>query len=234
MTPDINGLSARTRYHELLLSLNDTAQAPDDPSQTPQGGSRDLIRFITPFNQVLPRFSTNSYIQLLRSPIVPPSKSISTLSRIQKTPNNQGFWRSVVDILVFGTRFVRQDLGVKSGGFGSGSLYRGWWLDDTSQTPQDVSRDLVRFIMPFNQVLPRFSTNYYIIQPLRSPILPPSKSISTLSRIQKTPNNQGFWRSVVDILCFGTRFVRQDLDGVKSGGFGSGFLYRVCWFNVFR
>ena len=130
-TPDINRLSARARYHELLLSLNATAQAPDDPShvlivsqsdldiprlslcasvqelltslnaqaqapddpqhvQTSQGVSRDLFRFITTFNQVIPRFSTNYHIQPLRFPIVPPSKSHSTRSRIQKTPN-QGF-----------------------------------------------------------------------------------------------------------------------------------------------
>ncbi len=56
---------------------------------------------------------------------------------------------------------------------------------------------------------------------------------SHATSIRNTPN-QGFWRSVVDILFFGTRIVRQDLDGAKSGGFGGGFLYRVCWFNVFR
>ena len=100
------------------------------------------------------------------------------------------------------------------------------------QTPQGVSRDLFRFITPFNQVLPRFSTNYHI-QPLRFPIVPPSKSHSTRSRIQKTPD-LGFWRSVVDVLFLWTRFVSQDLDGVISGDFGSCFLLRVCWFNDFR
>ena len=141
-TPDINRLSARARYYELLLSLNVTAQAPDDPShvltqapddpqyvQTPQGVLRDLFCFITPFNQVLPRFPTNYHIQPLHSPIVPPSKSHSTCSRLQKTPN-QGFWRSVVDVLFLGTRIVRQDLdGVKSGGFGSGFLFRVCWFN---------------------------------------------------------------------------------------------------------
>ena len=130
-TPDINRLSARARYHELLRFLNTTDQDPDDPShvlivsqsdldiprlslrasvlelmaslnaqaqapddpqyvQTPQGVSRDFFHFITPFNQVLVRFSTNYYIQPLLYPIVPPSKSHSTRSHIQKTPN-QGF-----------------------------------------------------------------------------------------------------------------------------------------------
>ena len=80
-------------------------------------------------------------------------------------------------------------------------------------------------------MLPRFSTNYHI-QTLRFPIVSPRKSHSTLRLIQKTPN-QGFCRSVVDVLFLWTRFVRQDLDGVKSGGFGSCFLFRVCWFNDF-
>ena len=280
-TPVINGLSARAHYHELFISLNATAQAPDDPPQVLTVSQSELdiprlslrasvlelmaslnaqaqasVRFITPFNQVRPSFATNDYIHPLRIPIVPSSKSLPTLSRIQKQPT-QGSWRSVVDVLFLGTRFVRLDLdGVKSGGFGSGFLYRVCWFNflrafvlelmaslnaqaqapDEPQyvhIPQGGSRDFSRFITPFNQVLPRFATNDYI-HPLRYPIgVPPSKSLPTLSRKQKTPA-QGFWRSVVDVLFLGTRFVRQDLDGVKSGVFGSGFLYRVCWFNVFR
>ena len=100
------------------------------------------------------------------------------------------------------------------------------------QTAQGVSRDLFRFITPFNQVLPRFSTNYHI-QPLRFSIVSPIKSYSTQNHIQKTPN-QGFWRSVVDFLFLWTRFVRQDWDGVNSGGFCSCFLFHWNIVSILR
>ena len=153
-------ISARARYHELLLSLNATAQAPDDPSHVLIVSQSDLD---------IPRLSLCVSVQDLM---------VSLNSQVQSPDDPQ---------------YV--------------------------QTPQCVSRDLFRFITPFNQVLPRFSTNYHI-HSLFFPIVSPRKSHSTRSHIQKTPN-QGFCHSVVDVLFLWTPFVRQDLDSVKSGGFGS-------------
>ena len=60
------------------------------------------------------------------------------------------------------------------------------------------------------------------------------KALFHLKKIFFFPHKRPPWWCSRDVLFLWTRFVRQDLDGVNSGGFGSCFLFRVCWFNDFR
>jgi hypothetical protein len=121
-TPDIHSLRVSTE--ELLASLNDQTEDPDDPSfvLTPQCPSRDLFSGSPPGSQVFSRLSTKCHVHPFLFQIVSQGNAHLPPSRIKKTPH-QGFWRSEVHVLCLRIRFVRKALAYVHGGvFGSSLL----------------------------------------------------------------------------------------------------------------